>query len=112
MTITIAFILTRLREWGISMIRTSIVPPLAGWLLLQAVRYGVTVDSGTVQLVVLTVLTAVWYGVMRAVELVAANPRVVRIAGWLLGSPSAPAARLKAGDTEARALAPKVDPAV
>lgn len=102
--ITIAFVLTRIREWGISMLRTAVVPPIAGWLLLQAVKLGINVDGPTIQLVVMAVLTAVWYGLMRAVELLAANPRVVRIAGWLLGSPSAPAARLKAGDAEARAV--------
>ena len=101
---TVAFVLSRLREWGISMIRTQVAPALAGWVLLQLVRLGVSVDAASLQVVLVAVLSAVWYGVCRWVELASRSRQVARLAGWLLGSPSAPAVRLVPGELRARAV--------
>lgn len=89
--------LPKLQEWGVSVIRTTIVPPLAALLVLWiAAKAGFEVDADdpALRTFVFTAVTGVWYSLMRGIEVLARKPWVVKIAGWLLGVAKAPASRV------------------
>lgn len=90
--------LPKLQEWGVSVIRTTVVPPLASLLVLWlAAKFGwnVSKEDPAVQTAVFTAVTGLWYSAMRGLEVVARKPLVVKIAGILLGMPKAPASRVE-----------------
>ncbi len=66
-----------------SIVRTA-VPLIAGWLLTQAARLGVTLDDATTTSFVAMAVSAVYYTVARALE-----QRKARF-GLLLGVPKPP----------------------
>jgi hypothetical protein len=105
--IGIGAFISRAREWGISMIRTVVVPPIVGYMLLCLVQAGITLDEGLVTNVVYGVCVAAWYGIMRGVELAATHPTFRKIAGLLLGYAAAPVARVDPALTEARPVNPR-----
>lgn len=62
-----------------SILRT-IVPVVVGWLILQAVRLGITIDSAWLSGVVQGGITVVFYALVRYAETYGSNAW-----GWLLG---------------------------
>lgn len=89
-------ILSRGSELGVSVIRTTIVPPIAAAVVLVLSNYlGLELpkDDPTVTAIVFTAVTGGWYTVWRGVEVFARKPLVVKIAGFLLGSWKKPVVR-------------------
>lgn len=67
-----------------SVIRT-IVPAIVAWLIVAAAKLGVDIDDGLAEQLVTAVVFAVYYAVVRWLEVVKSSRW-----GWLLGKPSAP----------------------
>lgn len=78
--------MSKFKEYVIALIRTSIVPPLAGWLLTRLPMF----DRTSIQVVLIILLSGVWYMVFHAIEVLAKNPTVKKWAGIFLGFPAQP----------------------
>lgn len=75
----------------VAWIRTSLVPPLAGFILAYLTDHGITnINSTWIFTVVTIVLSGVWYMTFHLVEILAANPKIKKLAGIFLGYPSIP----------------------
>lgn len=84
---------TNTRDYATSVVRT-VTPIAAGWLLSSAI--GPMLDPDLTREAIAAVLAAVYYGVVRFIEVKLGQ----EWAGWLLGLAAAPAYRL---DTQAMA---------
>lgn len=90
--------LSRLKEWGVSVIRSVIVPPIAALVVLfltSKVGLDINSDDPTLNTAIFVGVTALWYAAMRGIELVSRKPWFVKAAGILLGSSKAPASRVE-----------------
>ena len=56
-----------MNDLSVSVIRT-IVPVIAGFIITQAVRLGVSLDTAAVTSIVTSVITAAYYGLFRTLE--------------------------------------------
>lgn len=87
-----------IKELVVSLIRTSLVPPVAGFVLAWLTSHHVTaIHSEWVFTVVTVVLTGLWYVIFRAIELINTNPTVKKWAGVFLGYPRV---TVKTGDVK------------
>ena len=82
--------MSKLKEFGVSLVRTSVVPPLAGFILMKLAEWQITIDETTVSTIVFAVCSAIWYAAFRLIEIFSQNPKFIRWAGILLGAPKAP----------------------
>lgn len=82
--------MTRAKEWGISVIRTAIVPPIAAIIIAWLVKLGIKIDSVWVFTIITFVFNGIWYSSLRLVEILAKNPKVQYWAGIFLGHPAKP----------------------
>lgn len=78
--------MSRLKEYIIALIRTSIVPPLAGYLLTRLPMF----DRTSIEMVLVVVLSGVWYTVFHGIEVLSQNPLIKKWAGIFLGFPAQP----------------------
>lgn len=80
--------LSPLKELGVSLIRTALVPGLAALVLQWLLGRGITfVPEKFVFTGVTFIIMTLWYFLFRGIELLAKNPKFKRIAGFLLGFP-------------------------
>lgn len=96
-------VLPRFREWGVSVVRTTIAPPLAALLAVllgRAIGIELPEDDPTLTGIVFTALSGVWYSVFRGIEVAARSPLVAKVAGVFLGSWKAPASRVTPTTTD------------
>lgn len=70
-------------DLGTSVIRT-IVPILAGWIVVLVLKFGFEVNPGEVQAAIYPIVAAAYYLAARWLE------RKWPVFGWLLGSPKTP----------------------
>lgn len=89
--------LAKVKEWVVSMIRTIVGPYIGGIVLKWLIERGVHIDGAKFNVVVTLVLTGLWYGVFRAIEVAAASQKVRKIAGIFLGYAKPPVLRATAG---------------
>jgi hypothetical protein len=84
--------ISKWKPLGIAFIRTSLVPPVGGFVLKWFLEKGVDLSekSTTVNIVTFTVLSGIYYLLFHFIETVAKNPRVRKWAGIALGYPSRP----------------------
>lgn len=82
--------MTKLKELGISFIRTSLVSPTVGFLLMVATRHGIEIKASWLVALVTIVYSGVWYVLLRMVEIAAKNEHIKKWAGIFLGYPSTP----------------------
>lgn len=78
--------MSRLKEYIVALIRTSIVPPLAGYLLTRLPMF----DRTSIEMVLVVVLSGVWYTVFHGIEVLSQNPTIKKWAGIFLGFPAQP----------------------
>lgn len=76
--------MTLLYNYLLSLVRT-LAPIAAGWLITQALRLGVHVDSATIVSLLTAGFSAVYYAVFRWAEL-----HISARFGWLLGYATPP----------------------
>lgn len=79
--------MNKLKEYVVALIRTSIVPPIAGYLLTKLPMF----SANSIQMALFVILSGVWYTVFHGIEVLAKNPTVVKWAGIFLGFPKQPA---------------------
>lgn len=76
----------KVKELGVSFIRTSIVPPLAGFIGAWLVKHNITqIEQEWVFALTTLVLSGVWYLLFRAIEIISERPKVMKWAGIFLG---------------------------
>lgn len=76
----------KIKELGISFIRTSLVPPVVGFALTWLTDHHVTaIHASWVWTIVTVAFSAVWYVVFRGIEIATQNHTVQKWAGILLG---------------------------
>ena len=80
----------RAKSIVVAFIRTSLVPPLAGYLLTWLVSHGIKIETGLLYSLVTIILSGIWYLVFHMVEVLASNPKVKKWAGIFLGYSSTP----------------------
>lgn len=79
--------MNKFRDYVIALIRTSIVPPIAGYILTRLPMF----DNTTIEMGLVVILSGIWYSVFHGIEVIAQNPTVVKWAGIFLGFPRQPA---------------------
>lgn len=84
--------MNKFRDYVIALIRTSIVPPAVGFILTRIPLF----DRGSVEMVLVVLLSGIWYSIWHGVEVVAKNPTVIKWAGIFLGFPKQPAYSVEA----------------
>jgi len=82
--------MSNLKELVVSWIRTALVPPIAALVIQFFIQRGFQFNEGLVINAVTFLLIGLWYLVFRAIELLARNPRIKRLAGIFLGYPRYP----------------------
>ena len=84
--------LNKLKPLGIAFIRTSLVPPVGGFLIAKLLEWGIDVkpNSPTVFYLVTVILSGLYYLGFAGLEALAKNPKVRKLAGIFLGMPKPP----------------------
>ena len=79
----------KFKDLGTAFIRTSLVPPVGGFVLLKLAEWGIDLKekSQHVYLATYVILSGLYYVVVHGVEVLSRNPSVRRWAGIFLGSP-------------------------
>ncbi len=78
------------KSLGIAFIRTSIVPPVGGFLVTFFLEKGINIDSSIIYTVVTFVMSALYYLVFHGIEVLSQNPKIKHLAGIALGYPAQP----------------------
>lgn len=79
--------MSKLKEYVIALIRTSIVPPAVGYILTRFPMF----NKSSIEMVLVVVLSGIWYSIFHGIEVLAKNPTIAKWAGIFLGFPKAPA---------------------
>ena len=74
----------------IAFIRTSLVPPLAGFILAWLVKHGITANAVWLNNLLVIGLAGIYYIILHVVEVISKNPIIKKWAGIFLGYPSQP----------------------
>ena len=82
--------MSKLRSYGIAIIRTSIVPPTVGLVLTWLAKNNVTISSTWASSALTVLFSGIWYIVFHGIEILARKPWVRKWAGIFLGFPSPP----------------------
>lgn len=82
--------MNRTKALAVAFIRTSLVPPVAGFILTWAVAHGITINSTWVYTAATIMLSGIYYIGLHMVEIIASNPTIKKWAGIFLGYPTAP----------------------
>ena len=75
---------------GVAFLRTSVVPPLAGFLATWLLSKGVKIEATWVYSLCTIALSGIWYLTLHMVEVLTAKPKVQKWAGIFLGHPTMP----------------------
>lgn len=78
------------RNFIIAFIRTSLVPPMAGFILAWLVKHGISIQAAWVTSLLVIALSGIYYVIFHMVEVLSKNPRVQKWAGIFLGYPKQP----------------------
>lgn len=78
------------KEIIIAFIRTSVVPPIAGFILSLGVKHGIEIKASWVNSLLVILLSGIYYIVLHVAEVLAKNPKVKKWAGIFLGYPKTP----------------------
>ena len=76
-----------LKQIGIAFIRTSLVPPVGGFLATWLLSKGINISGTILYSVITLLLSGVWYVLFHAIEVLSKKPRVRKWAGIFLGYP-------------------------
>ena len=82
--------MNKVKDFGIALIRTSIVPPTVGLVLTWLAKNNVTISSTYVSSVLTVIFSGVWYIFFHGIEVLSKKPRVRYWAGIFLGFPKTP----------------------
>lgn len=76
------------REYVVSLLRTSVVPFIAAWVIHMLQHWNIQWFTDSQILNGTTIVVAsIWYAIFRWIEIIAKKPLVKKIAGILLGYP-------------------------
>lgn len=78
--------MTKLKEYVIALIRTSIVPPMAAYIITRFPVF----EHTSVEMVLVVVLSGIWYSIFHGIEVLSQNPKIKKYAGIFLGFPAQP----------------------
>jgi hypothetical protein len=76
-----------LKQLGIAFIRTSLVPPVGGFVATWLLNKGINISGNMLYAAIAIILSGIWYLLLHAIEVLAKNPKVKRWAGIFLGYP-------------------------
>lgn len=80
----------KLKDFGIALIRTSIVPPAVGFLATFFLSRGINVETGYITAGLTILFSGLWYIILHGVEVLAKKEKVRKWAGIFLGYPKTP----------------------
>jgi hypothetical protein len=82
--------MNKVKDFGIALIRTSIVPPTVGLVLTWLAKNNITISSTYVSSVLTVTFSGVWYIIFHGIEVLSSKPKVRKWAGIFLGFPKTP----------------------
>lgn len=84
--------ISKLKDLGVAFIRTSLVPPVGGYVLLKLTEWGFDVNekSDTVYYLTFMFFSGLYYLIVHGIETLSRNPKVRKWAGIFLGSRKTP----------------------